>query len=134
MFLTSREEFKDYLSKNKKPFMANFYKSNRTKLRVLVDNSLKPKGGKWSYDDENRKKLPKDISLPDNPKAQHTLHTKALAPIITSSSITAPSITMAPLPINIRLPIVQPCSTVRWPIVTSSPIVNGQPASLKLLA
>ena len=38
MFLTSREEFKDYLNKNKKPFMANFYKSNRTKLNVLVDN------------------------------------------------------------------------------------------------
>ena len=62
--------------------MANFYKSNRTKLGVLVDNNLKPKGGKWSFDDENRKKLPKDILLPDNPKAQNTLHTKTLAPII----------------------------------------------------
>ena len=82
MFLTSREEFKDYLSKNKKPFMANFYKSNRTKLNVLVDDKLKPKGGKWSFDDENRKKLPKDISLPDKPKVQNTLHTKTLAPII----------------------------------------------------
>ena len=41
MFLTSREEFKEYLNKNKKPFMANFYKSNRTKLNVLVDDKLK---------------------------------------------------------------------------------------------
>jgi deoxyribodipyrimidine photolyase-related protein len=82
MFLTSREEFKDYLSKNKKPFMANFYKSNRTKLGVLVDGNLKPKGGKWSFDDENRKKLPKDILLPNNPKAQNTTHTITLAPII----------------------------------------------------
>ena len=62
--------------------MATFYKSNRTKLGVLVDSNLKPKGGKWSFDDENRKKLPKDISLPDNPKVQNTLHTKTLAPII----------------------------------------------------
>ena len=31
MFLTSRTEFKDYLSNTKKPFMANFYKLQRKK-------------------------------------------------------------------------------------------------------
>ena len=31
MFLTSREEFKQYLSTTKKPFMANFYKLKRSK-------------------------------------------------------------------------------------------------------
>jgi len=93
MFLTSRDEFKNYLNKNKKPFMASFYKSNRTKLGVLVDKNLKPKGGKWSFDDENRKKLPKDISLPDSPKAQNTLHTKTLAPIIEKEFKTHPGTT-----------------------------------------
>jgi deoxyribodipyrimidine photolyase-related protein len=29
MFLTSRKDFKNYLDKNKRPFMANFYKINR---------------------------------------------------------------------------------------------------------
>ena len=29
MFLNSREEFKQYLSKSKKPFMATFYKDVR---------------------------------------------------------------------------------------------------------
>ena len=82
MFLTSREDFKNYLNKNKKPFMANFYKSNRTKLDVLMEDNLKPKGGKWSFDDENRKKLPKGILLPNSPKVRNTLHTKTLAPII----------------------------------------------------
>ena len=32
MFLMEREEFKNYISKNKRPFMANFYKIVRTKM------------------------------------------------------------------------------------------------------
>ena len=32
MFLMERNEFKNYLSKNKRPFMANFYKIVRTKM------------------------------------------------------------------------------------------------------
>ena len=31
MFIVDRDEFKNYLSKNKRPFMANFYKIVRTK-------------------------------------------------------------------------------------------------------
>ena len=34
MFITSREEFKAYLNKTNKPFMANFYKMNRSKLNI----------------------------------------------------------------------------------------------------
>ena len=37
MFLNSREEFQDYLSSNKKPFMATFYKGTRKKLNVLIN-------------------------------------------------------------------------------------------------
>ena len=47
MFLNSRDEFKNYLSKTKKPFMANFYKIARAKIDILMENN-KPKGGKWS--------------------------------------------------------------------------------------
>jgi Uncharacterized protein related to deoxyribodipyrimidine photolyase len=35
MFLMERQEFKDYLSKNKRPFMANFYKIVRTKMEFI---------------------------------------------------------------------------------------------------
>jgi deoxyribodipyrimidine photolyase-related protein len=41
----------------------NFYKWQRIRLDILIDND-KPIGGKWSYDEENRKKLPKDINIP----------------------------------------------------------------------
>ena len=43
MFLNSRDEFRDYLSKTKKPFMANFYKISRIKTNILMENN-KPKG------------------------------------------------------------------------------------------
>ncbi len=77
MFLNSRDEFKNYLSKTKKPFMANFYKIARAKTDILMDNN-KPKGGKWSFDEDNRKKLPKDIKIPEMITAIETKHTKVL--------------------------------------------------------
>ena len=77
MFLNSRDEFKNYLSKTKKPFMANFYKIARAKTDILMENN-KPKGGKWSFDEDNRKKLPKDIKIPQMITAKETKHTKIL--------------------------------------------------------
>ena len=55
MFLMERNEFKNYLSKNKRPFMANFYKIVRTKMNLLMNKNGTPKGNKWSFDEENRK-------------------------------------------------------------------------------
>ena len=78
MFLTTRKEFKDYLSKFKKPFMANFYKIIRTKLNILMNSNGKPKGDKWSFDEDNRKKLPKDIKIPILSKTKITKHTENL--------------------------------------------------------
>ncbi len=85
MFLTSRDEFKKYLSKYKKPFMANFYKIIRTKLNILMDKNGKPKDGRWSFDEENRKKLPKDIKIPSISKLDHSRHTNDLKKFINSN-------------------------------------------------
>ena len=78
MFLTTRNEFKEYLSKYKKPFMANFYKIIRSKLNILMDKSGKPKGNKWSFDEDNRKRLPKNIKIPSISKLSHSKHTNDL--------------------------------------------------------
>ena len=43
--------------------MASFYIAQRKKMNILLENG-KPKGGKWSYDKENRKKIPKNIKVP----------------------------------------------------------------------
>ena len=82
MFLNSREDFKKYLSKSKKPFMATFYKNVRKQSGILMGADSGPIGGKWSFDDENRNKLPKNISVPKFPKIYETKHTKTLKPII----------------------------------------------------
>tara|TARA_Y100001970_G_C14236805_1_gene862331 strand:+ start:596 stop:2086 length:1491 start_codon:yes stop_codon:yes gene_type:complete len=81
MFLTSRSEFKDFLKTSKKPMMANFYKISRKKNNILIEKD-KPKGGKWSFDKENRKKIPKNIYIPPLIKFSETQHTKRLKKII----------------------------------------------------
>ncbi len=63
MFMTSREEFSDYLGSVKKPMMRTFYERRRKSLGVLM-NEKSPVGGKYSFDSENRKKLPKDYKSP----------------------------------------------------------------------
>ena len=64
MFLIKREDFSKLCGKSSSPKMANFYKNVRKKLNILVDDSQNPVGGKWSFDDENRKKIPRTVSLP----------------------------------------------------------------------
>ena len=81
MFLNSRDDFKKYLSKSKKPFMAVFYKETRKKMNILM-NGEDPVGGKWSFDEDNRKKLPKGTKIPALPKINETSHTKNLKSII----------------------------------------------------
>ena len=84
MFLMDRAEFKKYLAKNKRPFMANFYKIVRTKMNLLMNKNGTPKGNKWSFDEDNRKKLPKDIKIPEISKIKETKETVNLKKIIDS--------------------------------------------------
>ena len=82
MFLDSREDFKKYLTKTKKPFMAKYYKEKRERLNILLNKDGTPEGGKWSFDEDNRKKLPKNTLIPKFPTIKETIHTKRLKPII----------------------------------------------------
>ena len=63
MFMSDRALLKEYFEKNKKPFLNNFYKLQRINQNILIKNNL-PTGGKWSFDEDNRKKLPKNIQIP----------------------------------------------------------------------
>ena len=84
MFLNSRDDFKEYLKDKKKPLMANYYKQSRVKFDLLVDNG-KPIGGKWSFDKDNRKKLPQGIKLPKHLEVTETKHTKKLKKFVKES-------------------------------------------------
>lgn len=64
MFLTTRDQFRAYLNKSKRPFMKTFYESQRKRLGILLDKKGQPTGGRWSFDEQNRKPLPKKIQPP----------------------------------------------------------------------
>ncbi len=66
MFIYTREKFKKHVEKTKKPFMKNFYESIRKENNWLMTKDNKPFGGKFSFDGENRKKLPKKIEIPND--------------------------------------------------------------------
>ena len=69
-FLTTRDENGSYRAGKKRWFMADYYKWQRSRLNILIDDEGKPEGGRWSFDDENRKKVPKKLigSIPFIPK------------------------------------------------------------------
>ena len=45
-------------------FQTDFYKYQRQTRNILVDGNQKPRGGKWTFDDENRLKYPKGLTPP----------------------------------------------------------------------
>ena len=62
-FLTEISWIKTFFSSHSFS-MNSFYIAQRKRLGLLIENN-KPVGGKWSYDPENRKRLPKDIEIPE---------------------------------------------------------------------
>lgn len=64
MFLLDRSALEERLGDKKSYFMASFYKEQRKRSGLLMDGD-EPEGGKWSFDEENRKKLPDDEDVPD---------------------------------------------------------------------
>jgi deoxyribodipyrimidine photolyase-related protein len=70
-FLTSRHEVKEFFG-SKSYLMENFYRYMRKKHDVLMDHN-QPLGEKWNYDQENRKKFPKDHQIPDPFTLNHDL-------------------------------------------------------------
>jgi deoxyribodipyrimidine photolyase-related protein len=65
VFLTPKHVFLEFVEskKGKRLVMNDFYIQQRLRLNILVENKV-PVDGKWSFDEENRKKLPKNIDIP----------------------------------------------------------------------
>jgi len=60
-FINSQTENQTYRQGKKRWFMADFYQWQRKRLNILVDENQKPTGGQWSFDEENRKKIPQKM-------------------------------------------------------------------------
>ena len=63
-FINTQKEVSDLLNAQKKYFMASFYSEYRKLHKILVEDDNKPVGGKWSFDADNRKKVPKETAIP----------------------------------------------------------------------
>ena len=59
-FYTERNELGEFFKGKKTFVMESFYRYMRLKHTVLIDDENKPLFGKWNFDEENRKKLPKN--------------------------------------------------------------------------
>jgi len=60
LFINTNSDNKNYRSAKKRWFMADFYQFQRRRLNILIEDN-KPVGGKWSFDEANRKKIPKKL-------------------------------------------------------------------------
>jgi deoxyribodipyrimidine photolyase-related protein len=81
-FVTSIQEIDTFFKGKKHYHQTDFYIYQRKKLGILVDQQGAPVGGKWTYDTENRKKLPKQISIPTPTFPQADEHlTKAITEV-----------------------------------------------------
>ncbi len=65
-FLCSRAEFSRWASKRTQWRMEHFYREMRRKTGWLMRNG-EPEGGEWNYDSDNRKPLPRGLTIPPRP-------------------------------------------------------------------
>lgn len=63
MFINTSDEIRDYFVGRRSLSMASFYQRERERRGILMDG-MRPVGGKFSFDTENRKKLPKNVEPP----------------------------------------------------------------------
>ncbi len=69
-FLTPGDFLNKYTgSGTRRPFMAKFYQAQRGRMKVLLEPDGSPIGGQWSFDADNRKKLPKTAAVPSPPQS-----------------------------------------------------------------
>lgn len=73
MFLNSTEVLQDEFGVKKHPRLRPFYESERKKRNILMQGD-EPAGGQFSYDHDNRRRLPKKIAIPPLPTIKPTSH------------------------------------------------------------
>jgi deoxyribodipyrimidine photolyase-related protein len=65
LFLNTNQELAKFFNPSKKKFFqTEFYKQERIKRKILVDEQGAPAGGQWTFDADNRKKYPKGKPIP----------------------------------------------------------------------
>ncbi len=78
-FLSPAPFLETHIASKKKPFLAKFYEAQRKRMNLLVEDDGTPTGGKWSFDAENRARLPKHHVPPLEPRASGNAFTREAA-------------------------------------------------------
>lgn len=73
-FLTPDAFLTEHFHSGRKPFMARFYEQQRRSMRILLTEDGSPLGGRWSFDEENRMRLPRGFAVPTLPTVDHDTH------------------------------------------------------------
>jgi deoxyribodipyrimidine photolyase-related protein len=74
MFCCSRETFRSFVEGKSRMLMHDFYVEQRHRLGLLVDDDGNPEGERWSFDAENRRKLPASVTPPEIPWPEKAPH------------------------------------------------------------
>ena len=64
-FVTPLNWSKEFFLNKKTYFQTSYYIAQRKRFSILLKEDSSPVGGSWTYDKENRKKLPKKIKIPE---------------------------------------------------------------------
>jgi deoxyribodipyrimidine photolyase-related protein len=67
-FLTPPSVIRDFSVGKERLYFTGFYIAQRKRLGLLLNEDRKPVGGQWSFDRDNRKKLPKGVPIPKLPR------------------------------------------------------------------
>jgi deoxyribodipyrimidine photolyase-related protein len=62
MFLNTAADFTEHLDTHGSPKLLPFYREQRRRRNILVTRDGDPVGGRWSFDQENRARLPRDVN------------------------------------------------------------------------
>ncbi len=82
MFSCSRDDFAAFAQGKSRLLMGDFYKLQRRRLGVLLDDDGQPMGGRWSFDADNRKKLPRTVTPPEMPWLEPTGHVSEIIELV----------------------------------------------------
>jgi len=81
MFLTTRKDFREFAKDKPRLMMADFYREVRQSSGWLMAKG-RPVGGRYSFDGDNRKALPRGLPLPPEPTATRAREARAVITLV----------------------------------------------------
>jgi len=81
-FLESVAESRVWFEGRRRPLMASFYQRQRRRLGLLLEADGSPTGGRWSFDADNRRRLPKHYQEPPLPVVAASVHEPVVRELI----------------------------------------------------